>query len=259
VSDVGRLHRLALDKHEPGARRHAVAEEGIPVREIAEVIGAGLGVPVRSLSADEAAEHLSWLGALAGMALPASGAFTRDRLGWEPADLDLSRIYATWVAAWPKPEVRLIRLFFGNETVRLQPLIEKEFLMPRQAHSALPREAKGSLAPAPALDGPFQEVADAVAAWPEVAATTHWHLRDRDRVDGIDFYVGPNELGHIHLDGSIHLATTPELGAKLVAEGLGRPFPWARGWTMASVSSLGVESAVALFRRNYDRLRPAIT
>jgi hypothetical protein len=102
-------------------------------------------------------------------------------------------------------------------------------------------------------------VADAIAAWPEVAASTHWHLRDRGRVDGIDFYVGPDELGHVHLDGSIHLATTPELGAKLMAEGLGRPFPWARGWTMASVSSLGVESAVALFRRNYDRLRPANT
>ncbi len=84
VSDVARLYRLALDKHEPGARWHAVAEEGVPVREIAEAIGAGLGVPVRSLSADEAAEHFGWLGAFAGMDLPASSALTRDRLGWVP-------------------------------------------------------------------------------------------------------------------------------------------------------------------------------
>ncbi len=84
VTDVARLYRLALDKHEAGARWHAVDEEGVSVREIAEVIGAGLGVPVRSLSPDEAAEHFGWLGAFADMDLPASSALTRDRLGWEP-------------------------------------------------------------------------------------------------------------------------------------------------------------------------------
>ena len=129
--------------------------------------------------------------------------------------------------------------------------------MPKQALSTLPREAKGPLAPPPAPGGAIQAVADAIAAWPEVQATTHWHFSDRNRVDGIDFYIGPDELGHIHLDGSIHLATTPRLGATLVAEGLGRPFPWARGWTMASISRLGGNAAVALFRRNYDQLRPA--
>ena len=84
VTDVARLYRLALDKHEAGARWHAVAEEGVPVREIAVVIGAGLGVPVKSLFPDEAAEHFGWLGAFAGMDLPASSALTRDRLGWRP-------------------------------------------------------------------------------------------------------------------------------------------------------------------------------
>jgi Family of unknown function (DUF5519) len=126
------------------------------------------------------------------------------------------------------------------------------------AFSTLPRDAKGVVAPPPRLDGPVGAVSDAIAAWPEVEATTHWHLNDRDRVDGIDFYVGADELGHIHLDGSIHLATNPALGAAMVAEGLGRPFPYARGWTLASVGDRGVDGAVALFRRNYDRLRPAI-
>ncbi len=128
--------------------------------------------------------------------------------------------------------------------------------MTDQAISTLPREAKGPLAPPPLLGGTVQAVADAIAAWPEVEASTHWHFSDQTRVDGIDFYVGPDELGHIHLNGSIHLATTPELGAELVAEGLGKPFPWARGWTMTNISRLGVDGAVALFRRNYDRLRP---
>lgn len=84
VNDVARLYRLALDKHEAGARWHAVAEEGVTMREIAEVIGAGLGVPVRSISLDEAAEHFGWLGLFAALDLPASSASTRDRLGWKP-------------------------------------------------------------------------------------------------------------------------------------------------------------------------------
>ena len=84
VLDVARLYRLVLEKSEPGARYNAVAEEGIPVRDIAEVIGRGLGVPVASLSAAEAADHFGWLGMFAGMDLPASGARTQARLGWHP-------------------------------------------------------------------------------------------------------------------------------------------------------------------------------
>ena len=129
--------------------------------------------------------------------------------------------------------------------------------MIEQALSTLPRGAKGPLAPPPVLAGSIQAVADAVAGWPGIEATTHWHLHDQTWVDGIDFYVGAEELGHIHLDGSIHLATPPDLGAELVAQGLGRPFPWVRGWTLARIDRLGVDGAVALFRRNYDRLAPA--
>lgn len=136
---------------------------------------------------------------------------------------------------------------------------DKDDIMIEQALSTLPREAKGLMTPAPVLEGKLREVADAIAAWPEVEATTHWHLHAQDRVDGVDFYVGPAELGHIHLDGSIHLATTPALGQELVSEGLARPFPWARGWTMASVEGLGVDNAVSLFRRNYDRLQYHLT
>jgi hypothetical protein len=62
--------------------------------------------------------------------------------------------------------------------------------------------------------------------FPEVEATTHWRFDQPNRVDGIDFYVGSDELGHIHLNGSIHLATSPRLCSELVAEGLGRPFEW---------------------------------
>ena len=84
VDDVAQLYRLALDSHEAGARWHAVAEEGVPVREIAEAIGAGLGAPVKSLSGEAAMEHFGWLGPFAGMDMPASSAKTRERLGWRP-------------------------------------------------------------------------------------------------------------------------------------------------------------------------------
>ena len=130
--------------------------------------------------------------------------------------------------------------------------------MIEEAHSTLPREAKGPLAAAPRLQGDLQAVSDRVAAWPGVESSTHWHFADPGRIDGVDFYVDGNELGHLHLDGSIHLATSPTLSAELVAEGLGSPFPYARGWTQSRVSALGVEGAAAIFRRNYDRLRQAI-
>jgi nucleoside-diphosphate-sugar epimerase len=82
--DTARLYRLALEKAEAGDRFHAVAEEGVPVREIAEVIGRGLKVPVVSIAPEEAAKHFGWLGAFVGWDIPASSVQTREKLGWNP-------------------------------------------------------------------------------------------------------------------------------------------------------------------------------
>src|SRR5579862_1786837 len=84
VLDVARLYRLALEKRETGSRYHAVAEEGILMREIAEIIGKGLNVPVVSLSQQEAQAHFGWLAIFAAFDMPASSAQTRQRLGWHP-------------------------------------------------------------------------------------------------------------------------------------------------------------------------------
>lgn len=85
VRDVARLYRLALEKAEAGARYHAVAEEGVTMRAIAEAIGHGLKVPVKSIpAAAAAAAHFGWLGMFAGYDMPASSALTRKRLGWQP-------------------------------------------------------------------------------------------------------------------------------------------------------------------------------
>jgi nucleoside-diphosphate-sugar epimerase len=103
VRDVARLYRLAIEKGEAGARYHAVTEEGVPMREIAETIGAGLGVPVVSLSPEAATEHFGWLAMFAAMDIPASSAWTRAQLGWTPAGpgliADLEAMDYTQVAA----------------------------------------------------------------------------------------------------------------------------------------------------------------
>jgi nucleoside-diphosphate-sugar epimerase len=83
LSDTARLYRLVLDKGMAG-RYHAVAEEGVPVRDIAEVIGRRLKLPVVAKSPAEAAEHFGWLGGFAGLDGLASSALTRERLGWRP-------------------------------------------------------------------------------------------------------------------------------------------------------------------------------
>jgi nucleoside-diphosphate-sugar epimerase len=101
VLDAARLYRLALEKLETGARYHAVAEEGVAMRDIAEVVGRGLKVPVISVSPEEAPAHFGWLAAFAGRDLPASGALTQERLTWRPtgpgliADLEQMRFFET--------------------------------------------------------------------------------------------------------------------------------------------------------------------
>ena len=84
VFDVAHLYRLALEKHESGSRYHAVAEEGIPLRQIAEVIGKGLHVPVVSLSPEEAQTHFGPAAMFVSADMAASSQQTRQRLGWNP-------------------------------------------------------------------------------------------------------------------------------------------------------------------------------
>ena len=84
VRDVARLYRLALEKHEAGARYNAVAEEGVPLRDIAEAIGRGLKVPVAALSPEEAASHFGFFAMFAGRDLIVSSKLTQERLGWRP-------------------------------------------------------------------------------------------------------------------------------------------------------------------------------
>lgn len=82
--DVARLYRLALEKGEPGSVFHAVAEEGVDVKAIAQTIGEKLGIPARGLSPDEAPAYFGWLAMFAQMDNVSSSAITRETLGWTP-------------------------------------------------------------------------------------------------------------------------------------------------------------------------------
>jgi nucleoside-diphosphate-sugar epimerase len=82
--DAAKVFRLALEAAEPGVRWHAVGDQGVPVREIAEVIGRHLGLPTASVPPEQAAEHFGWIGRFWSLDVPAASAVTRARLGWEP-------------------------------------------------------------------------------------------------------------------------------------------------------------------------------
>ena len=99
--DAAHLFRLAVESAPAGARLHGVGDEGVPVREIAEVIGRHLNVAVRSVEGDEAVEHFGFLGPFFAADLPASSAITQQMLGWHPvqpgliADLDEGHYFET--------------------------------------------------------------------------------------------------------------------------------------------------------------------
>ena len=89
VNDVAELYTLVLAKGEPGTRYHAVAEEGITLRRIAEVVAARLKLPAVSVSNENMEDHFGWFAPFAGLDMPASSARTREQLGWEPKGPDL--------------------------------------------------------------------------------------------------------------------------------------------------------------------------
>ena len=86
LKDVAHLYRLAVEKTGPGvARYHAVEEEGVSLRDIAESVGKGLKIPVVSIAPEKAAEHFGFLGHFLTLDMPASSQWTRETLGWHPA------------------------------------------------------------------------------------------------------------------------------------------------------------------------------
>jgi nucleoside-diphosphate-sugar epimerase len=99
--DAAHLYRLVLEKGSTGARYHGIAEEGVPFRDIAAVIGRRLNLPVVSKTREEAAQHFGWFATFASLDAPASSQRTRRLLDWQPtqtgliADIDRPRYFQT--------------------------------------------------------------------------------------------------------------------------------------------------------------------
>ncbi|MER6952374.1 SDR family oxidoreductase [Streptomyces sp. NPDC000618] len=100
-SDAAQITRLGLEKAPAGTVLHAVSEEGVPTREIAEAIGRGLDVPVTSIAPQDAHKHFGWIGRFFAMDIPASSTRTQELLGWAPSgpsliqDLDAGSYFRT--------------------------------------------------------------------------------------------------------------------------------------------------------------------
>jgi len=114
---------------------------------------------------------------------------------------------------------------------------------------------KGRRVAPPVLEEWAQVVSIEIQSWPGVISATHWFLHDPTQVDGADFYVGDAELGHLHLDGELHLGLTQPLRRALITAKLAEPFRWARDWVQFSIIDLSSAlHAIWLFRLGYDRL-----
>lgn len=100
--DAAHLYRLALEHPGPGARYHAVAEESIPFKSIAEAIGKSLNIPVVSVPAEEAEQHFNWFTGFASADCPASSKLTIERLNWKPTQHTLLEDIANGVYGVPR-------------------------------------------------------------------------------------------------------------------------------------------------------------
>lgn len=107
------------------------------------------------------------------------------------------------------------------------------------------RREKGRVAPAPRLAGAPQLVADAVAGMPGVVAQAHWQIGSQTDVNGSDFYVGEEELGHIHLDGEAHVPLGAAVVKALVKARLARRFRWSDAF--AAIDANDFDNTVWVF------------
>jgi hypothetical protein len=114
---------------------------------------------------------------------------------------------------------------------------------------------KGPIIAPPLLEGWAQVVSLEIRSWPGIISATHWFLNDPTQVDGADFYFGEEELGHIHLDGEMHLGLTRPVRKALTDAKLAEPFRWAHSWVQFPITDQSsTQHAIWLFRLGYDRL-----
>ncbi|MEO5647380.1 MAG: luciferase family protein [Chitinophagaceae bacterium] len=116
-------------------------------------------------------------------------------------------------------------------------------------------EEKGRIIPAPTLRTNLELVSQQIQKWPGIISATHWEIWDRNQPDGADFYVGESELGHIHLDGGVHIFSTKKISTLLIEKGLANRFPYGENWVQYHISGKKtVEHSIWLFKLHHDHL-----
>jgi len=119
---------------------------------------------------------------------------------------------------------------------------------------AMKLSEKGRYAPPPRLEPAAECVSQALASWPGVHARTHWLLGDEQVVDGADFYLGEEELGHLHLNSVAHVMHCLPVATALIKAGLGRRFQWNREIVVFPIRTRADEEhALWLFELSYER------
>lgn len=109
-------------------------------------------------------------------------------------------------------------------------------------------DEKGHFAPPPPLPRWAKKLSEALSQQPGVHARTHWLLGDESEIDGADFYLGQEELGHLHLDGEAHVAQAAAVRNALVDAGLAHAFPWSRAFvTFPITDAAAIEHGAWLF------------
>jgi hypothetical protein len=129
--------------------------------------------------------------------------------------------------------------------------------MPRTSKlSTIPLSKKGPAAQRPRFAGAAEQLALEIETWPGVLSRAHWEIGDDTTVNGADFYVGEQELGHLHLDGDAHVPMPVRQAKALIAEGKACAFPWSDAWVTWSVRrTADIEVARALFALSFERTR----
>lgn len=123
---------------------------------------------------------------------------------------------------------------------------------------AMKLSSKGRFAPPPNLPEHAQAVSTALSGWTDMHARTHWLLGDEQVVDGADFYVGQEEVGHIHLGGEAHIAVGQKLRKALIASSRAKPFRYSDEFVVFPIRTEGdIQAALGLFQLAYDRRRGA--
>ena len=116
-------------------------------------------------------------------------------------------------------------------------------------------EEKGNIIPPPVLSKYPEMASIEIQQWENIISATHWEIHNNNKPNGADFYMKEHELGHIHLDGMLHVPSTKEISKALIQAKLAEKFIYAQNWVQFRIHNEATANhALWIFRLHYDRL-----